>query len=256
MPTSDGRAIRYKVGVGRKGKTWAGESFIDGKYVRPSWAPPEEIRREKPELPSVIPAGSPSNPMGAAAMTLSGGEYAIHGTNAPGSIGGFVSYGCIRMYNEDIVDLFDRVQVGTRVIVTRDSATAINDTDPPASAAGRTVPCDRLEASVWKMRSGVALESNRNTGEIGEPQPRLVAADFAFRRFAVRQQAVVPQPAGTRVMFAPGFDVMHLETVAFEIGRGHADMVEFAARENVTRNRNRFRPFLAEPLVVRAWPRA
>jgi lipoprotein-anchoring transpeptidase ErfK/SrfK len=116
--TSDGHAIRYKIGVGRKGKTWSGESFIDGKYLRPAWAPPEEIRREKPELPSVIPAGSPSNPMGAAAMTLSGGEYAIHGTNAPGSIGGFVSYGCIRMYNEDIVDLFERVQVGTRVIVT------------------------------------------------------------------------------------------------------------------------------------------
>jgi lipoprotein-anchoring transpeptidase ErfK/SrfK len=114
----EGRAIRYTVGVGRKGKTWAGESFIDGKYLSPAWAPPEEIRREKPELPSVIPAGSPSNPMGAAAMTLSGGEYAIHGTNAPGSIGGFVSYGCIRMYNEDIVDLFERVQVGTRVIVT------------------------------------------------------------------------------------------------------------------------------------------
>jgi lipoprotein-anchoring transpeptidase ErfK/SrfK len=115
----DGRAIRYKVGVGRKGKTWSGESFIDGKYVRPAWAPPEEIRRDKPELPSVVPAGSPTNPMGAAAMTLSGGEYAIHGTNAPGSIGGFVSYGCIRMYNEDIVDLFERVQVGTRVVVTQ-----------------------------------------------------------------------------------------------------------------------------------------
>jgi lipoprotein-anchoring transpeptidase ErfK/SrfK len=117
--TGDGHAIRYTVGVGRKGKTWEGESFIDGKYVRPAWSPPEEIRREKPTLPSVIPGGSPSNPMGAAAMTLSGGEYAIHGTNAPSSIGGFVSYGCIRMYNQDIVDLFGRVQVGTRVIVTQ-----------------------------------------------------------------------------------------------------------------------------------------
>jgi lipoprotein-anchoring transpeptidase ErfK/SrfK len=115
----DGRAIRYPVGVGKNGKQWEGESFIDGKYVRPAWTPPEEIRREKPNLPSVIPGGVPSNPMGAAAMTLSGGEFAIHGTNDPRSIGGFVSYGCIRMYNQDIVDLFDRVQVGTRVIVTR-----------------------------------------------------------------------------------------------------------------------------------------
>jgi lipoprotein-anchoring transpeptidase ErfK/SrfK len=116
--TGEGQAIRYKVGVGKQGKQWEGESFIDGKYIRPAWAPPEEIRREKPDLPSVIPGGAPSNPMGVAAMTLAGGEYAIHGTNAPGSIGGFVSYGCIRMYNQDIVDLFDRVRVGTRVIVT------------------------------------------------------------------------------------------------------------------------------------------
>ena len=65
----------------------------------------------------VIPGGVPSNPMGAAAMTLAGDEYAIHGTNDPSTIGGFVSYGCIRMYNQDIVDLFGRVQVGTRVIV-------------------------------------------------------------------------------------------------------------------------------------------
>jgi lipoprotein-anchoring transpeptidase ErfK/SrfK len=114
----DGRAIRYPVGVGRKGKTWAGESYINGKYVRPAWSPPEEIRRAQPNLPDVIPSGSPSNPMGAAAMTLAGGEYAIHGTNSPKSIGGYVSYGCIRMYNEDIVDLFDRVQLGTPVIVT------------------------------------------------------------------------------------------------------------------------------------------
>jgi lipoprotein-anchoring transpeptidase ErfK/SrfK len=116
--TGDGHAIRYTVGVGRKGKQWEGESFIDGKFVRPAWTPPMEVRLDKPSLPSVIPGGSPSNPMGAAAMTLSGGEYAIHGTNDPGSIGGFVSYGCIRMYNQDIMDLFERVQVGTRVVVT------------------------------------------------------------------------------------------------------------------------------------------
>jgi lipoprotein-anchoring transpeptidase ErfK/SrfK len=67
----------------------------------------------------LIPGGSPQNPMGAAALTLSGGEYAIHGTNNPGSIGGFVSYGCIRMHNQDIVDLYQRIGVGTPVIVTR-----------------------------------------------------------------------------------------------------------------------------------------
>jgi lipoprotein-anchoring transpeptidase ErfK/SrfK len=79
--------------------------------------PPDMIRRDRPDLPALIPGGSPSNPMGAAAMTLSGGNYAIHGTNDPGSIGGFVSYGCIRMHNDDIVDLMSRVHVGTRVEV-------------------------------------------------------------------------------------------------------------------------------------------
>ena len=143
----DGRAIRYPVGVGKKGKQWAGESFIGGKYVKPAWSPPEEMRRDKPTLPSVIPGGSPSNPMGAAAMTLSGGEYAIHGTNAPASIGGFVSYGCIRMYNQDIVDLFERVQVGTRVIVTQ--LAIFTDTSPRVWAAGRKVPC-----RAWTQASG------------------------------------------------------------------------------------------------------
>lgn len=115
----DGRALRYTVGVGRKGRTWAGSTVIDGKYLSPAWSPPAAIRRDRPGLPDVIPGGAPNNPMGVAAMTLAGGEYAIHGTNAPGSIGGFVSYGCIRMHNRDISDLYDRVGVGTRVVVLR-----------------------------------------------------------------------------------------------------------------------------------------
>ena len=116
----DGRAIRYPVGVGRAGKQWQGRAEIDGKHVSPAWAPPDEVRRDNPRLPDVIPGGSPRNPMGPRALTLSGGEqYAIHGTNRPYSIGTFATYGCIRMFNEDIIDLFDRVNVGTEVIVTR-----------------------------------------------------------------------------------------------------------------------------------------
>ncbi len=114
----DGMAVRYPVGVGRAGKQWSGTAYINGKYRNPDWKPPGVIRRDKPNLPSVIPGGSPSNPMGVAAMTLSGGEYAIHGTNRPSSIGRFVSYGCIRMYNEDVTDLYDRVDYNTRVVVT------------------------------------------------------------------------------------------------------------------------------------------
>ena len=113
-----GIAWRYPVGVGRAGKAWTGEARVEGKYVEPAWAPPDEIRREQPHLPELIPGGDRDNPMGAAALTLRGGEYAIHGTNVPGSVGGFVSYGCIRMYNQDITDLYQRVGVGTPVVVT------------------------------------------------------------------------------------------------------------------------------------------
>jgi lipoprotein-anchoring transpeptidase ErfK/SrfK len=114
-----GHAMRYPVGVGKAGKQWAGTTRIDGKYRNPAWAPPSEVKHDKPSLPDVIPGGSPRNPMGVAAMTLAGGEYAIHGTNVPGSVGGFVSYGCIRMLNADISDLYERVPVGTTVVVTR-----------------------------------------------------------------------------------------------------------------------------------------
>ena len=111
-----GKALRYPVGVGRAGMQWSGTAFVNGKYVNPAWAPPADIRRENPDLPAVIPGGSPHNPMGVAALTLSGGEYAIHGTNRPESIGGFVSHGCIRMYNEDITDLYSRVGYYTPVV--------------------------------------------------------------------------------------------------------------------------------------------
>ena len=115
----DGRALRYTVGVGRVGQQWSGSTVVNGKHLSPAWIPPAVVRRDKPRLPSVIPGGSRSNPMGVAALTLSGGEYAIHGTNVPRSIGGFVSYGCIRMHNHDILDLYSRVSVGTPVLVVR-----------------------------------------------------------------------------------------------------------------------------------------
>lgn len=114
----EGQALRYPVGVGKAGKQWAGATRIDGKYRQPAWSPPADVKRDNPSIPDVIPGGSPSNPMGVAAMTLAGGEYAIHGTNRPNSVGGYVSYGCVRMYNQDISDLFERVDVGTPVVVT------------------------------------------------------------------------------------------------------------------------------------------
>ncbi len=106
----DGSALRYPVAVGMRGRQWQGTARIDGKYVEPAWSPPAEVRRAKPSLPDVIPPG-PNNPMGARALTLDRGEYAIHGTSPSmrASIGTAASFGCIRMLNEHILDLYDRV---------------------------------------------------------------------------------------------------------------------------------------------------
>ena len=113
----NGQALRFPVGVGKQGKQWSGRAQIVAKFIKPAWEPPAEVKRDNPRLPDYIPGGVPSNPMGAAAMVLTGGEYAIHGTNRPDSIGGLVSYGCIRMYNADILALYQRVSVGTPVVV-------------------------------------------------------------------------------------------------------------------------------------------
>jgi lipoprotein-anchoring transpeptidase ErfK/SrfK len=114
-----GKAMRYPVGVGRPGRQWSGTTFINGKALRPAWVPPAVVRRDKPNLPFLIPGGAPNNPLGAAVMFLAGGERAIHGTNNPASIGGSMSYGCIRMFNADVLDLYGHVGFGTTVIVTR-----------------------------------------------------------------------------------------------------------------------------------------
>jgi lipoprotein-anchoring transpeptidase ErfK/SrfK len=114
----DGRAIRYPIAVGKRGKSWTGETFVEGKFMHPDWSPPAVVHRDHPELPELIPGTSPHNPMGVAAITLQRDEVAIHGTNAHmrHSVGTAASYGCIRMYNEDVLDLYQRVSVGTPVI--------------------------------------------------------------------------------------------------------------------------------------------
>jgi lipoprotein-anchoring transpeptidase ErfK/SrfK len=111
-----GKAMRYGIGVGREGFTWAGVKTIERKAEWPDWTPPPEMIQRQPYLPRFV-AGGPSNPLGARAMYLSGSVYRIHGTNAPSTIGGRVSSGCIRMVNEDVMDLYSRVQVGTKVVV-------------------------------------------------------------------------------------------------------------------------------------------
>jgi lipoprotein-anchoring transpeptidase ErfK/SrfK len=111
-----GRAIRYGVGVGREGFTWSGVQTISRKAEWPDWHPPAEMIARQPYLPRFM-AGGPGNPLGARAMYLGSSEYRIHGTNDPSTIGKFVSSGCIRLTNEDVADLFSRVDVGTRVVV-------------------------------------------------------------------------------------------------------------------------------------------
>jgi lipoprotein-anchoring transpeptidase ErfK/SrfK len=114
-----GVAIRYPVAVPKRGKEWSGYASVDGKYLQPDWSPPSIVRADHPELPSLIRGGSPRNPMGVAALTLDRGEVAIHGTSAKmrASIGTAASYGCIRMLNEDVADLYSRVNVGSPVLM-------------------------------------------------------------------------------------------------------------------------------------------
>jgi lipoprotein-anchoring transpeptidase ErfK/SrfK len=115
---ADGKAMRYGVGVGRPGFDWAGTQTISRKQEWPTWTPPASMLKRRPDLPRFM-AGGPDNPMGARALYLGSTLYRIHGSNEPETIGQAVSSGCIRMLNEDVIDLYERVRVGTRVVVAR-----------------------------------------------------------------------------------------------------------------------------------------
>ena len=112
----DGTAVRYGIGVGRPGFTWAGVRQVTRKREWPDWTPPPEMLKRRPDLPRHM-EGGPENPLGARAMYLGSTLYRIHGSNEPWTIGTAVSSGCIRMRNEDVIDLYERVKVGTRVVV-------------------------------------------------------------------------------------------------------------------------------------------
>jgi lipoprotein-anchoring transpeptidase ErfK/SrfK len=112
----NGRAVRYGIGVGREGFTWSGTQHVTKKAEWPDWTPPPEMIARQPYLPRYM-AGGPGNPLGARAMYLGSTIYRIHGTNDPSTIGHRVSSGCIRLTNEDVTDLYARVNVGTKVVV-------------------------------------------------------------------------------------------------------------------------------------------
>jgi lipoprotein-anchoring transpeptidase ErfK/SrfK len=145
-----GRAIRYGVGVGRDGFTWSGRQTITHKAEWPDWYPPAQMISRQPYLPRFM-AGGPGNPLGARAMYLGSSEYRIHGTNDPTTIGKFVSSGCIRLTNDDVIDLFNHVGIGTKVVVLAKNAAhlvarPLADGEVPASlarAAVTTLPSGR-----------------------------------------------------------------------------------------------------------------
>ncbi len=153
------RAIRYGVGVGREGFTWSGTQTITRKAEWPDWHPPAQMIARQPYLPRFM-AGGPGNPLGARAMYLGSSEYRIHGTNDPSTIGKFVSSGCIRLTNEDVADLFSRVEVGTKVVVlpknaphleARATAAVRPATAPPRPVA--TTPAAGRQAMNLSMSS-------------------------------------------------------------------------------------------------------
>jgi lipoprotein-anchoring transpeptidase ErfK/SrfK len=113
-----GQAISYPIAVPRTQSRWSGVTSVSSKRVNPGWTPTADMRRENPKLPAYVPGGHPQNPLGVRALYLGSSMYRIHGTDAPWTIGTAASKGCIRMYNEDVLDLYPRVPVGTKVTVT------------------------------------------------------------------------------------------------------------------------------------------
>lgn len=112
-----GRAISYPIAAPKDQARWSGETYVSDKRVNPGWTPTAQMRRENPDLPAYVPGGHPRNPLGVRAMYLGKSLYRIHGTDAPWSIGQSVSQGCIRMFNQDVADLYQRVSIGTPVSV-------------------------------------------------------------------------------------------------------------------------------------------
>jgi lipoprotein-anchoring transpeptidase ErfK/SrfK len=149
-----GRAIRYGVGVGREGFTWSGVQSISRKAEWPDWIPPAEMIARQPYLPRWI-GGGPGNPLGARAMYLGTSIYRIHGTNDPTTIGKFVSSGCIRMTNEDVVDLFNRVGTGTRVVVLPKVEKRMLDAYAAMPARETTVTINRQLPPRSRVVSGI-----------------------------------------------------------------------------------------------------
>jgi lipoprotein-anchoring transpeptidase ErfK/SrfK len=169
----DGRAIRYGIGVGREGFTWSGAEKVTRMAEWPDWHPPEEMIERQPYLPRFM-AGGEGNPLGARALYLGQTLYRIHGTNQPSTIGTFVSSGCIRLTNEDIADLYDRVQVGSRVVVLpgaqSNSVQATTNARPTEAAPPRPRPKAAPAEKAAAAEKPAATPASRATPQAAPPQ--------------------------------------------------------------------------------------
>jgi lipoprotein-anchoring transpeptidase ErfK/SrfK len=163
LTLGSGTAIRYGIGVGRSGFTWSGIETISRKTEWPDWIPPAEMIARQPYLPRWV-GGGPGNPLGARALYLGNTAYRIHGTNAPQSIGKHVSSGCIRLRNEDVTDLYDRVGVGTKVVVLA------SDPHSVASTHRRSTPTAGT-ASVAAPSAAVATRISMRPDTTDQPGP-------------------------------------------------------------------------------------
>jgi lipoprotein-anchoring transpeptidase ErfK/SrfK len=163
---NDGQALRYGIGVGREGFAWSGEQTVAHKAEWPDWRPPAEMLSRQPYLPRFM-AGGPGNPLGARAMYLGDTEYRIHGTNKPDTIGKRVSSGCIRLTNEDVVDLYERVKVGAKVIVLPATAAHRPSQGTPPDVDSRSPP---LPASPPNRPSATSAQLLSSRPKMAEAQ--------------------------------------------------------------------------------------
>jgi lipoprotein-anchoring transpeptidase ErfK/SrfK len=162
LTLGDGKAVRYGIGVGRRGFTWSGVEHISRKSEWPDWTPPTEMIARQPYLPRWV-GGGPGNPLGARALYLGNTDYRIHGTNDPASIGTQVSSGCIRLRNADVIDLYRRVSIGTKVIVLPGDPHTLASNTPVGARSGFAVArggvgvtTARLSAGTHDMRADTA----------------------------------------------------------------------------------------------------
>jgi hypothetical protein len=179
--TKEGQAISYPVAIPREQDHWAGDTTVSQKRENPSWTPTPTMLKENPRLPSWVPGGHPMNPLGVRALYLGSSTYRIHGTDAPWTIGQAVSKGCIRMFNEDVLDLYPRVPVGTKVLVTWDQfktgpapAETASESSGPKSASSKSSGGNSLgslfgfeDDSAPASSASLAASSDKGTTKYG-----------------------------------------------------------------------------------------